>query len=166
VKHSFLFVPEFFYSKITLMDNSAEHYHLTDEQWQVIQPLIPPSSSAATRGRPPINERAVLDGIFWKIITASAWNHLPSEYPSWQTCYRRYNKWRHNGLLHDILNALYLDLCDRGGLDLQRDLRDGPIKATGSLDHPKFEVAPSFQGTWQFMTAMIFLRLAAERMRH
>jgi transposase len=148
------------------MDNTAEHYHLTDEQWQVIQPLIPLPPSAATRGRPPINERAVLDGIFWKIITASAWYHLPSEYPSWQTCYRRYNKWRHNGLLHDILNVLYLDLCDRGGLDLQRDLRDGPIKATGSLDHPKFEVAPSFQDTWQFMTAMIFLRLAAQKMKH
>jgi transposase len=147
------------------MDNSAKHYHLTDEQWQVIQPLIPPPSSAATRGRPPISERAVLDGIFWKIITACAWYHLPSEYPSWQTCYRRYSKWRNNGLLHEILNALYLDLCDRGGLDLQRDLHDGPIKVTGSLGHPKFEVAPSFQDTWQFMTAMIFLRLAAQKMK-
>ena len=67
------------------MNNTAELYHLTDEQWQVIEPLIPPPSSAATRGRPPINERAVLDGIFWKIINASAWYHLPSEYPSWQT---------------------------------------------------------------------------------
>jgi transposase len=110
------------------MDNSARHYHLTDEQWQVIQPLIPLPTSAATRGRPPISQRAVLDGIFWKIINASAWYHLPSEYPSWQTCYRRYNKWRHDGLLIGILNALYLDLCDRGGLNLKTDLRDGPIK--------------------------------------
>jgi transposase len=147
------------------MDSSAEHYHLTDEQWQVIQPLIPPPSSAATRGRPPINERAVLDGIFWKIINASAWYHLPSEYPSWQTCYRRYNKWRHNGLLTEILNALYLDLCDRGGLDLQRDLHDGPIKLIETPHGFEFEVAPSFQACWQFMTAVIFLRLALKEMK-
>jgi hypothetical protein len=148
------------------MNNTAEHYHLTDEQWQVIEPLIPPPSAAATRGRPPINERAVLDGILWKIITASAWYHLPSDYPSWQTCYRRYNKWRHNGLLHDILGALYLDLRDRGGLDLKKDLRDGPIKLIETPRDINFEVAPSFQDSWQFMTAMIFLRLAAQKMKH
>jgi transposase len=147
------------------MNNSAQDYHVTDERWQVIEPLIPPPSWAAARGSPPINERAVLDGIFWKLITGSAWYHLPSEYPSWQTCYRRYNKWNHTGLLTEILNALYLDLCDRGGLDLETNLRDGPIKLTWPRGRPEFEIAPSLQDSWQLWTAMIFLRLDAQKMK-
>jgi len=39
----------------------AHHLPLTDEQWAKIKPLIPPPQSAATRGRPPIDERLVLD---------------------------------------------------------------------------------------------------------
>ena len=34
---------------------------LTGEQWAELEPLIPPPESAATRSRPPIDERLVLD---------------------------------------------------------------------------------------------------------
>ncbi|MGB2909492.1 MAG: hypothetical protein WBF05_10475 [Anaerolineales bacterium] len=37
------------------------HLPLTDEKWAMLEPLIPPPQSAATRGRPPIDEHLVLD---------------------------------------------------------------------------------------------------------
>ena len=43
------------------------HLPLTDEQWAKIEPLIPPPESAAGRGRPPIDERLVLDAILRKL---------------------------------------------------------------------------------------------------
>ena len=57
-------------------------HDLTDDQWAVIQPLIPIPASAGSRGRPPIDERAVLDGIFWKLRIASPWYDMPDRYPS------------------------------------------------------------------------------------
>ena len=46
--------------------------NLTDEQWRLIEPILPPPSPA-DRGRPPIDRRAVLDGILWKIRTDNPW---------------------------------------------------------------------------------------------
>jgi hypothetical protein len=145
------------------MNILAEPYRLTDKQWQVIAPLIPPPSSAATRGRPPIDDRAVLEGIFWKIITGSAWYHLPPVYPSWQTCYRRYNQWRHNGLFTEILSELYSDLQDGGGLDIEAAVRAGILGLGYVNGELQFKYPPVLQDTWQLKTALIFMALWKDR---
>ena len=145
------------------MDILAEPFHLTDEQWQVIAPLIPPPSSAATRGRPPIDDRTVLEGILWKIITGSAWYHLLPVYPSWQTCYRRYNQWRHNGLFTEILNELYVDLHEAGGLDFEAAVKAGILGLDYANGELQFKYPPILQDTWQLKTALIFMALWRER---
>jgi transposase len=40
-----------------------KRHALTDEQWVLVDPLIP--ASKASTGRPPKNRRLMLDGIFW-----------------------------------------------------------------------------------------------------
>ncbi len=66
-----LFVPLrfaiIFYSKIFSIEPTHGEHHLplTGEQWAKLEPLIPQPKSAATRVRPPIDERLVLD----KLIT-------------------------------------------------------------------------------------------------
>lgn len=141
------------------MNNTATLFRLTDEQWEIIAPLIPPPPSAATRGRPPIDDRAVLEGIFWKKITGTAWYHLPSIYPSWQTCYRRYSQWRHNGLLNRIIAQLYADLKDRGGLDFEAAVRSRKIHLDYVKNEFRVKYPPDLEGTWQLNTALIFLAL-------
>jgi transposase len=59
---------------------------LTNRQWQAIQHLLPPVHQG--RGRPALDSRCVLNGIFWKIRSDSRWRALPSHYPSHQSCYR------------------------------------------------------------------------------
>jgi hypothetical protein len=145
------------------MNILAEPYRLTDEQWQVIAPLIPPPPSAAMRGRPPIDDRAVLEGILWKIITGSAWYHLLPVYPSWQTCYRRYNQWRHNGLFTEILSELYSDLQDGGGLDIEAAVRAGILGLGYVNGELQFKYPPVLQDTWQLKTALIFMALWKDR---
>jgi transposase len=136
---------------------------LTDRQWALLQPLIPPSPPG--RGWPDIDQRLVLNGILWKVRNAAPWYDLPSCYPSHQTCYRRYRQWERSGVFKQIIDCLYQDLHQRGGLDLHQALRNGDFDLVRQGRVLRFEVAPHIDDTWQFYTAMIFIRLAINYIR-
>ena len=51
-------------------------YELSDFEWNVILPLLPNK----TRGKPRVDDRRVLNGIFWVLRTGVPWADLP--YPS------------------------------------------------------------------------------------
>lgn len=76
---------------------------LTDQQWQIIKPLLPPTHH---RGRPPIDRRAILDAIMYVVRTGCQWRQLPADFPLWKTVYTVFWRWRKAGIwerLHDIL---------------------------------------------------------------
>ena len=99
---------------------------LTDEQWEVLKPLIPdPPRREDGRGRPWRDSRAVLNGILWVLRTGAPWHDLPERYPPYQTCHRRFQRWVEEGVLSCILEALAQDLKERGGLDLSECFIDG-----------------------------------------
>ena len=51
---------------------------LTEEQWQIVEPLIGPMPRRIDgRGRPWRSSRAVLDGILWILRTGAQWADLP-----------------------------------------------------------------------------------------
>ena len=67
---------------------------LTDKQWEIIGPILPKSQSkAGKRGRPPVNKRAVLNGILWILRTGAQWREMPGRYPPYQTCHRYFQRW-------------------------------------------------------------------------
>jgi putative transposase len=76
---------------------------LTDEQWAVLEPLIPPSHG----GRPrTINLQPIVNGIFYRNKSGCQWRMLPKEFGPWETVYYYFAKWRHDGTwqsLNDIL---------------------------------------------------------------
>ena len=92
---------------------------LTDEQWEIVKPLIPtPTADPLGRGRPRVNDRAILDGILWVMRTGAPWQDIPDRYPPYQTCHRRFQEWVAMGIFEAILRALVKDVKERGGLDL------------------------------------------------
>jgi transposase len=71
---------------------------LTDEQWTVLEALIPqPRRRAYGRGRPWRPAREVLNGILLILRTGAPWKDLPERYPSYQTCHRRFQQWHREG---------------------------------------------------------------------
>jgi len=76
---------------------------LTDEQWDLIQDIFPPP---AKMGRPPVNRRDVVDGIFWILRTGSPWRDLPEEFGKWGTVWDLFDKWNANGTWDEILDRL------------------------------------------------------------
>ena len=60
-------------------------YDLTDLAWRVIAPLLPNKP----RGVPRVDDRRVLNGIFWVLRSGTPWRDLPERYGSRTTCYNR-----------------------------------------------------------------------------
>ncbi|MFN8303621.1 MAG: IS5 family transposase [Saprospiraceae bacterium] len=98
---------------------------LKDEQWALIEALIPVQRRSDGRGRPPRDPREVLDGILWILRTGARWQDLPARYPPYQTCHRIFQKWAKSGVFSTILEVLAEDLRQRGGLDLSECFIDG-----------------------------------------
>ena len=99
---------------------------LTDEQWEVVKPLIPvPPRRPDRRGRPRADDRQVLNGILWIMRTGAAWQDLPDRYPSPATCHRRLQQWCRTRVFENLLEALAKDLEERGRLDLSECFIDG-----------------------------------------
>ncbi len=47
-------------------------WELTDEQWQVVEPVLRPQCRTDRRGRPWHDTRAVLHGVLWVLGTGAA----------------------------------------------------------------------------------------------
>jgi transposase len=77
-------------------------YELSDHEWSVIQVMLPTKS----RGKPRVNDRRVLNGIFWVLRSGAPWRDLPAIYGPPTTCYNRFVRWRRAGVWESIMRAL------------------------------------------------------------
>src|SRR5258705_4881982 len=76
---------------------------LTDEEWQVLEPLVPPSK---TGGRPADHtRREILNAILYVLRSGCQWRMLPHDLPSWETGYSYYRNLRLDGTLEHIHGA-------------------------------------------------------------
>jgi len=131
-------------------------FRLSDEQWALIQPLLPPSAPSS-RGRPVMDQRLVLEGILWKFSTRSPWYNMPPAYPSYQTCYRRYLLWKRTGLLLQIYRLLYHDLRERGGFDIHQAITENRIRLSCVNTRWAFIFPPELENTWQIPVARLIV---------
>jgi transposase len=77
-------------------------YELTNEEWTAIKPMLPNKP----RGVPRVNDRRVLNGIFWVLRSGAPWRDLRQEFGPYTTCYNRFVRWRRAGVWTKIMNAL------------------------------------------------------------
>ena len=77
-------------------------YELTDFEWSAIKPFLPNKP----RGVPRVNDRRVLNGIFWVLRCGAPWRDLPDTFGPYTTCYNRFVRWRRSGVWARIMNSL------------------------------------------------------------
>lgn len=83
--------------------NTSYSSDLTDEQWALIEPLIPVYSL----GRPrKTSMRAVVNAILYLVRTGCQWEYLPRDFPPKSTVFEYYGAWRKDGTLQKIHDAL------------------------------------------------------------
>jgi transposase len=86
---------------------------LTDEEWALVAPLIPPAKRG---GRPrTVNLREVLNAIFYVLSTGCQWAALPKDLPPKSTAHVYFDLWEWDGTLERIHEALYLAVREREG---------------------------------------------------
>jgi putative transposase len=77
---------------------------LTDEQWELIELLIP---GARQGGRPrKVNMREVVNAMLYLARSGCQWDMLPHDLPSKSTVYDYFAAWRENGTLQRMVDAL------------------------------------------------------------
>lgn len=77
-------------------------YDLTEFEWKIIQPLLPNKP----RGVPRVDDRRVLNGIFYQLRSGSPWADLPERYGPYTTVYNRFNRWRKAGVWDRLMDAI------------------------------------------------------------
>ncbi len=77
-------------------------YELTDAEWTAIKPMLPNKP----RGVPRVNDRRVLNSIFWVLRSGAPWRDLPVAFGPYTTCYNRFVRLRRAGVWSGIIDAL------------------------------------------------------------
>ena len=80
---------------------------LTDQQWALIEPLLPRAPRRRRRGRPRKTElREVVNALFYHVREGCTWRALPHDLPPWKTAYNYFRGWDRDGTWKKILDAL------------------------------------------------------------
>lgn len=78
--------------------------NLTQDQWELIEPLIPARKPGGRRRS--VEICSVLNAIFYVLCEGCRWRSLPGDFPNWQTVYTYFRNWRKDGTwvrIHDHL---------------------------------------------------------------
>lgn len=102
-------------------------HELTNEQWAVLEPLLPKRRKG--RGRPRAEDRQTLSGILWVLKTGCAWADMPREYGAYATCWRRLQRWEADGTWERLWQALLSQLDAQGKLAWAQAFLDGSFVA-------------------------------------
>jgi len=132
-----------------------KRHELTDEQWNLIEPLIP--QRKARTGRPPNDRRQMLNGIVWVLCTGAPWRDLPERFGPWQTVYDHFLKWRKSGVFAAIIDALQVKLDDQGLIDWELWCVDGAsvraARAAAGADKKVSPATPTSRPTTRWAAA-------------
>ena len=99
------------------MSRSPYPSDLTDAQWAILEPNIPP---ARPGGRPrSVNMREVIDAILYLNRSGCSWRMLPNDFPPWGTVHYFYRRWRMCGVWKKIHDTLREEVREKAGRDRQ-----------------------------------------------
>jgi len=110
-------------------------FDLTDFEWAVIEPLLPNKPG----GVPRVDDRRVLNGIFWRLRTGAPWADIPERYGPHTTCVNRFNRWRRAGVWDRLLAAVSkaydgdLQMIDSSSIRVHQHAANTQKKTTGPV---------------------------------
>src|ERR1700690_3612945 len=79
---------------------------LSDDEWQVLAPLLPPPANTGRRWFWPMRE--MLNAIFYVLRSGCPWRLLPKHFPPHQTTYRWFVRFRDDGLWESLNHQLVM----------------------------------------------------------
>ena len=113
------------------MDRKPYPSDVTDGQWRLIEPLIPPPKPG---GRPrEVDLREVVNGILYVVRTGCSWRQVPHDFPPWITVYYYFRRFQRDGTWRKI--------HDRLRTRVRRKAGKKPTPSVGILDSQSVKTA-------------------------
>jgi len=68
---------------------------LSEVEWRILRVLLPVEREPGKRGRgrPPEDNRNIINGVLWRLRTGAPWRDVPEKYGNWNSIYRRFRRW-------------------------------------------------------------------------
>ncbi|MFD6150311.1 IS5 family transposase [Streptomyces sp. NPDC060243] len=99
---------------------------LTDDEWSVLEPLLPTSTGRCGRWR---DHCQVINGIIHRLGTGCQWRQLPARYGPWQTIHKRHMLWSADGTWERLLQHVQAVADAGGGIDWNINIDSTSIRA-------------------------------------
>jgi transposase len=90
---------------------------LTDEQWEIVEPMLPLIKEPGRVPKHPF--RDIVDAILYIDRSGCSWRQLPVDFPPWQTVYGWFRQWKARGVTDRILEDLREQIRIAEGRDPQ-----------------------------------------------
>src|SRR5712692_3590733 len=97
-----------------------ERYQIPGELWKRIQVLLPPPPKKKNKdrpGRPRMDDRKAMNGIFYVLRTGCQWKALPKSLGAASTVHDRFQEWRRAGVFETIWKEGLLEYDARKGIE-------------------------------------------------
>jgi len=98
-----------------LYDRSHLRYEsdLTDAEWALVAPLIPPAKHGGAHRT--VDIREVVNGLMYILSSGCQWRAIPKDLPPRSTLHDYLDRWDYDGTLARIHHALYMQCREQAG---------------------------------------------------
>lgn len=86
---------------------------LTDEEWRLVEPLIPPAKRGG--GKRTVAMREVVNGLMYVLSTGCQWRAIPKDLPARSTVHGYLDLWDYDGTLKRLHHSLYVQCREKAG---------------------------------------------------
>jgi len=121
---------------------------IKDEQWELIEPFV--KLKKTKKGRPRIvDDRLVIEDIFYVMRTGCQWRELPSEFPHWKCVYSRFIVLNRSGIWDKIWSVLKKleSACKKRLLSLDSTMIKAHFDVCGAIGEKQSESEPQILQT-------------------
>ena len=106
---------------------------LTEAEWRILKGLLPVEREAGKRGRgrPPEDNRNIINGILWRLRCGTAWRDVPDKYGNWNSIYRRFRRWSGSGVWESVAITLAETMAESGHYNIDSTSIRAHVSAAG-----------------------------------
>ena len=103
---------------------------LTDVEWEILEPFIPPISPLAVNVQ--YTRREIVNGILYVLRSGCPWRMIPHDLPAWGAVYYYFRTWRKDGTWDNIQKGLLKRVRKAEGRD---EARSAAVIDSQSIPH-------------------------------
>lgn len=120
---------------------NGQDYVISDNLWNKIKPLFPPSKPKKKLGRPRKDNKLILSGIFFLLRTGCQWKSLPRFYGAPSTIHDRFQEWQKSGFFKKMWQAGLVEYDIKNGLEwewqsIDSAMTKAPLGGAGTGANP------------------------------